>query len=142
MQCSLCDVFISGRSEAEPLFQNELAAVTISDDWAVAGHLVIVASRHVENSADLSPAEFYGFFDVFRAAERALLEATEAERVVVMKLGLAVPHLHHHLYPFSKTATREEVFAAINMTSRQELEGEERRAFTERLAALIARELG
>ena len=48
------------------------------------------------------------------SAERALLDATGAERAIIFKLGILTPHLHIHIYPMSATATREEVFAAID----------------------------
>lgn len=139
MSCSLCEV--STGSAGEVLFRNDFATVLVSDDWAVAGHLVVVAASHVENSGELPPAEFYGFFDVFRAAERALLSVLEVERVMVMKLGIAVPHLHHHLYPFSAAATREEVFAAIDAKQCVDLPAADRERLVERIRRAIEAEI-
>lgn len=116
MTCSLCT--IASDAPARVVFANDYASVVVHDDWATSPHLMIVSARHVENSAELAHDEFRGFFDVFRAAEKTLLTSFSADRVIVMKLGLAVPHLHHHLYPFVRSATREEVMAAIDVRMR------------------------
>jgi diadenosine tetraphosphate (Ap4A) HIT family hydrolase len=50
----------------------------------------------------------------FRSVERVLLEVTGKERAIVMKLGIQTPHLHLHIYPTNATATRDDVFAAID----------------------------
>jgi diadenosine tetraphosphate (Ap4A) HIT family hydrolase len=94
------------------------AWVVLHEDWAVPGHAMIVSRRHIENASDLTEHEWEHFSRVWMKAERALLAATEADRAIVLKLGLATPHLHVHIYPVSKTLTREEVFAAIEAKTR------------------------
>ena len=111
MQCVFCDdVSRSG----EVVLETAHAWVVLHEDWAVPGHAMIVARRHVENLSDLTDHEWEHFGEVWRRAERALLTVTESDRAIVMKLGLATPHLHVHIYPGPKSATREEVFAAID----------------------------
>lgn len=73
------------------------------------GQTMIVAKRHVQNVGDLDEDEWLHLARVWHRAERTL----DAERVMVMKLGLQTPHLHIHLFPFDATVTREEVFAAF-----------------------------
>lgn len=51
-------------------------------------------------------------------AERALLEATGAERAILMKLGIATPHLHLHIYPVRASLDRAAVFAIIDAKTR------------------------
>jgi len=92
------------------------ARVVFHDDWAVRGHVMVVARQHVENLSDLD--DFAAFMNVYRRAERALLEATGCERAIVMKLGIMTPHLHLHIYPVSASATRDEVMAAIDGKTR------------------------
>jgi diadenosine tetraphosphate (Ap4A) HIT family hydrolase len=77
------------------------------------GQWMIVAKRHAENVSDLDEQEWLHLARVWHRAERRLREETNAERVMVMKLGIQTPHLHIHLYPFSSDTTREEVFAAF-----------------------------
>jgi diadenosine tetraphosphate (Ap4A) HIT family hydrolase len=47
-------------------------------------------------------------------AERALLNATGTDRAILLKLGIAVPHLHIHIYPVSRKLTRADVMRIIN----------------------------
>jgi len=94
------------------------ARVAFHDDWAVRGHLMVIARQHVENLSGLDdPA---AFMDVYVRTERALLEATGCERAIVMKLGIMTPHLHLHIYPVPASATRAEVMAAIDGKTRVE----------------------
>ena len=111
MECVFCtDVTRSG----EVVLETAHAWVVLHEDWAVRGHAMIVSRRHVENASDLTEHEWKHFSDVWRRAERTLLRVTDADRAIVMKLGLATPHLHVHIYPVPKSATREDVFAAID----------------------------
>lgn len=137
MSCPLCETL---RGD-QPLFRTDHAAVVIHDDWAVVPHLVVVSTVHVENSAELSRPAFDGFFALFRAAETALLRDLGADRVIVMKLGLAVPHLHHHLYPFSSSASRDDVMRAINMQVRHEPDSAMKQQIRERLETSLPRYL-
>ena len=75
---------------------------------------MIVARRHVENFADLLPKERERFSAVHAAAERALIEKTGADRAILLKLGIAVPHLHLHIYPVAATLDRQAVMQIID----------------------------
>jgi diadenosine tetraphosphate (Ap4A) HIT family hydrolase len=111
MQCVFCtDVTRSG----EVVHESAHAWVVLHEDWAVRGHAMIVARRHVQNISDLTEHEWEHFHRVWRRAERALLRATETERVIVMKLGIATPHLHVHLYPVMNDTKRDYVFGAFD----------------------------
>ncbi len=110
MTCSLCDLASAG----EIVFMNEFASVLIHPDWAVPGHAMVVASRHVENASDLESAEWLGFAETARNAERVLLDVTGADRAILMKLGIQTPHLHLHIYPVSASLDRAAVMAVID----------------------------
>ena len=74
---------------------------------------MIVAKRHVENVSDLDEDEWLHVARVWHRAERKLRDETNAERVIVLKLGVQTPHLHIHLHPFPKAATRDEIFLTL-----------------------------
>ncbi|HEY2325171.1 MAG TPA: hypothetical protein VGJ82_20100, partial [Thermoanaerobaculia bacterium] len=42
------------------------------------------------------------------------LEVSKADRAILMKLGIATPHLHVHIYPVSATLGRTAVMRIIN----------------------------
>ena len=115
MACVFCtDVTRAG----EVVFEDDRAWVVIHDDWSVLGHAMIVSKRHVENASDLDADEWLHLARVWHRAERVLLDVTGTERAIVMKLGIATPHLHVHLYPVRASASREEVYAAIDGKTR------------------------
>jgi hypothetical protein len=43
-----------------------------------------------------------------------LLQLTGAERAVILKLGIATPHLHLHIYPVSASLDRAAVMDIID----------------------------
>jgi len=50
--------------------------------------------------------------------ERVLLEVTGSDRAILMKLGIATPHLHLHIYPVSASLDRRAVFDIIEAKTR------------------------
>ncbi len=112
MTCSLC------HAHGDIVFEDEHTTVLLHEDWAVLGHAMIVAKQHVENASNLDEATWLHIARVWHRVEAALLKLTKTERCIVMKLGIATPHLHLHLYPVSDTASRADVFAAIDMKTR------------------------
>lgn len=109
--CTLC-----ADDTADVIYVDAAARVAFHDDWAVRGHVMVIARQHVENLSDLD--DLGAFMSVYERTERALLEATGCERAIVMKLGIMTPHLHLHIYPVAATATRAEVMAAIGGKTR------------------------
>jgi len=103
--------------------------VLLHEDRAVRGHAMVVWKRHVENISDLTDEEAAHLMRVYRAAERALLEETGAERAVMLKLGIQTPHLHLHIYPVSAALDRTEVKEIVDGRVRDWMSEEEEAAF-------------
>jgi histidine triad (HIT) family protein len=111
MECVFCtDVTGSG----DVVFEDQRTWVVLHDDWSVRGHAMVVWKLHVENFSDLTPEDAAHFARVHRRAESALLEVTGADRAILMKLGIATPHLHLHIYPVSATLDHNAVMRIIN----------------------------
>ena len=121
------------REAGEIVYDDGRVWVVLHADWSVRGHAMVVWRKHVENVADLTLDDYVHFAAVHHRAERALLEATTAGRAVLMKLGIATPHLHLHIYPVSAQLSREEVFAIID--------GRVRGAYDEALVAEVRERL-
>lgn len=113
--CPLC------RDLPHVFAENDVATVRLSEECACRGHAVLTARRHVENVSDLSADDARLLFDLYRVAEQALISLFSADRVLAVKLGLAVSHLHVHLYPVSRGVTRAEVDAMLARTVRAEV---------------------
>ena len=111
MSCVFCSDLAS---VGELLFEDERTWVLLHADWSPRGHAMVVAKTHAENASGLDKDEWLHIARVFREVERVLLDATQTDRAIVLKLGIMTPHLHLHIYPVSANATREEVFAMID----------------------------
>ncbi|HEX8153314.1 MAG TPA: HIT domain-containing protein [Thermoanaerobaculia bacterium] len=112
-------VFCGDPSRAgEIVFENDVAWVIVHPDWACRGHVMVAAREHVENIAQLS--DWASFAAIYARAERVLLELTRTDRAIVLKLGIATPHLHLHVYPVSAELDRNAVMRIINAEVRVE----------------------
>jgi len=120
--------------DGDVLYEDERCAVVLHDDWAVLGHAMVVWKSHVENVSDLSEQDAAHLSQMHHTAERALLEATGAQRAILMKLGIATPHLHLHIYPVRASLDRAAVFAIIDGKTRVARDEE----FVEHIRALIS----
>ena len=109
--CVFCtDVTQSG----DVVFEDDRVWVVLHPDWSPRGHAMVVAKNHVENVSGLDAEDWLHVARVWHRAERVLLDVTGAERAIVMKLGIATPHLHVHLYPMRAGDDRARVFEAID----------------------------
>jgi len=116
MSCVFCD---DVRAAGEVVAEDERLWIVLHDDWAVRGHAMIVWKAHVENVADLTADEHAHFARAHHRAERALLAATRADRAILLKLGIATPHLHLHIYPVSAALNRAAVMAIVDARTRE-----------------------
>lgn len=108
-------VFCTDPSRAGAIVYEDGAAwVILHDDWSPRGHAMVVAKRHVENAASLGDDELATLTRVWQRAERVLLEETGADRAMLLKLGIATPHFHLHIYPATAGDDRAEVFAMFD----------------------------
>ena len=96
---------------------------------------MVIWKSHVENFSDLSDKDAAHLSQMHHRAERVLLDATGADRAILMKLGIATPHLHLHIYPVSASLDRATVFAIID--GRTRVDRDER--FTARVRDLLSR---
>jgi histidine triad (HIT) family protein len=101
------------------VYEDQHALVILHDDWACRGHAMVVAKRHVQNVSELAADEWSQLSALYARAERALLAVTQCERAIVMKLGIATPHLHLHIYPVRAAADRAAVMQIINAEVRE-----------------------
>jgi len=125
--CAFCSDF----SGLELVYEDDVAAVAIHEDWAVLGHVMVIAKQHVENLSELLDAD--RFMRVYRRAERVLLQLTGAERAIILKLGIVTPHLHLHIYPVSASLDRKAVLDIIDGRVRVEVDQE----FVERVGKAL-----
>lgn len=116
MTCVFCtDV----RNAGEVVAEDDKLWIVLHHDWAVRGHAMVVWKKHVENVADLTLDEYVHFAAAHHRVERALLAATGVERAIILKLGIATPHLHMHIYPVAAALDRAAVMEIIEARVRQ-----------------------
>jgi diadenosine tetraphosphate (Ap4A) HIT family hydrolase len=113
-------VFCTGVARSgDVVLEDQRTWVVLHEDWSVRGHAMVVWKVHVENFSDLTPEDAAHFARVHRRAEKALLDVTKADRAILMKLGIATPHLHLHIYPVSAALDRDAVMRVINGETRE-----------------------
>ena len=126
MSCVLCD---APESVGTIVFEDDNVVVLLHDDWAVAGHALVVARQHLQNASDLDAVGAARFWEIYARAERAVLAAAGVERAMMLKLGIQVPHLHMHIYPVAASAGRAAIFDAFDGKSEATLTEVQREAF-------------
>ncbi len=130
MTCLFCN---EPRTAGEVLFEDARVLVVLHEDWAVRGHAMVVWKGHVENVASLTIDDALHFAAVHHRAERALLAVTRADRAILLKLGIATPHLHLHIYPVSAALDRAAVMEIIEARVRDAMDERGRQAFVNEL---------
>jgi len=139
MNCAICNLLRGPIDDREVLAENEAAVAWLHESRAHQGHSVIAGRIHVENLSDLDDASARGFLSLARHVEAAVLLETGAKRAILMKLGLQVPHLHLHIYPFSGDASRDDVMSVIDGEVTDPSSADEKRAFAARVRERIAK---
>ncbi len=135
MPCVFCH---EPRDAGELILEDEKLLVILHNDWAVRGHAMIVWRKHVENVSDLAPDDYAHFAATHHRVEKALLDATCADRAILLKLGIATPHLHLHIYPVSASLEREQVMQIIDGKTVDAMSDAHRKAFIEKLRRQLA----
>ena len=133
MTCVFCS---DPASAGDLVYEDARSWVILHPDWSPRGHAMVVAKQHAENASSLDEENWLHLARVFREAERVLLDLTRTQRAIVLKLGIQTPHLHLHIYPVPDTATREEVFEAIDGKRRETRDGDFVRECRSRLTGI------
>jgi diadenosine tetraphosphate (Ap4A) HIT family hydrolase len=92
--CELCD-----SSAGEPLWQDELCRVVLVEDRDYPGFCRVILNRHVKEMTDLDAQARQRLMEVVFAAERALRQLLQPEKINLASLGNMTPHLHWHVIP-------------------------------------------
>lgn len=91
--CELCDS-VGG----ETLWQDELCRVVlVVDDRDYPGFCRVILNRHVREMTDLDTATRQRVMRVVFAAEQALRQLLQPEKINLASLGNAVAHVHWHV---------------------------------------------
>ena len=92
--CELCD-----SPGGETLWQDELCRVVLVADRDYPGFLRVIVNRHVSEMTDLDAATRQRLMGVVFAAEQALRQLMQPEKINLASLGNMVAHLHWHVIP-------------------------------------------
>ena len=92
--CELCD-----SSGGEPLWQDELCRVVLVEDRDYPGFCRVILNRHVKEMTDLDGEARQRLMQVVFAAEQALRELLQPDKINLASLGNMTPHLHWHVIP-------------------------------------------
>lgn len=94
MTCPLCE-----SAGGNVLWRDGLCRVVVADEPDYPGFLRVILNAHVKEMTDLAPADQQTLLVVMLAAESALREVMEPDKINLASLGNVVPHLHWHVIP-------------------------------------------
>jgi diadenosine tetraphosphate (Ap4A) HIT family hydrolase len=95
MTCPLCDT-----PGGALLWRDDFCRVVlVTDEPDYPGFLRVILNAHVKEMTDLSAADQSTLMRVVFAAEAALLEVLQPDKINLASLGNVVPHLHWHVIP-------------------------------------------
>ncbi len=107
--CALCDPPAADAEFGRTLvWEDDLwrLSTSVRGHNTVAGFSFLEPKRHIPHITDLDGEEARTFGTAIGRCTAALKEATGAELVFVYVFGGGIPHLHVHLAPHVKPATR------------------------------------
>ena len=81
------------------LWRNDFCRVVLADEPDYPGFLRVILNTHVKEMSDLPPADRMALMQVVWAAEAALVEVMQPDKINLASLGNVVPHLHWHVIP-------------------------------------------
>jgi diadenosine tetraphosphate (Ap4A) HIT family hydrolase len=109
--CVMCALAF-GHAQPAPLVDDEHAVVVLNRFACRAGHLMVVAKRHVEHATNLDWGTYAQIQRHVYQASRAVQTALGPVRLFTATLGSAVPlamsyaHYHVHVIPVPETDAR------------------------------------
>jgi diadenosine tetraphosphate (Ap4A) HIT family hydrolase len=92
--CPLCQI-----DSGAVLWRDAFCRVVLADEPDYPGFLRVILNAHVKEMADLSFVEQGALMRVVFAAEAALVEVMQPDKINLASLGNVVPHLHWHVIP-------------------------------------------
>ncbi|MDO9219941.1 MAG: HIT family protein [Thiobacillus sp.] len=92
--CPLCDA-----PGGTLLWHNDCCRVVLADEPDYPGFLRVILNAHIKEMTDLPPADRVAMMQVVWAAEAALREVMQPDKINLASLGNVVPHLHWHVIP-------------------------------------------
>lgn len=94
MSCPLCDT-LGGTL----LWQDTFCRIILAEEADYPGFLRVIVNAHVKEMSDLPISDQARLMRVVFAAEAALREVMQPDKINLASLGNVVPHLHWHVIP-------------------------------------------
>ncbi len=117
--CVFCDIIKTKKNRQQVLFEDRKVLVMLDSDHVTLGHTLVIWKKHAENFSELKTADFLHLAKVYYKTEKLLLKLLKLDRVVVLKSGGLVSHLHYHIYPLAKSTPWREVDLLFNKQSKR-----------------------
>lgn len=92
--CELCE-----NTGGELLWQDGQCRVVLVDDRDYPGFCRVIWRGHVKEMTDLPPVQRRQLMDLVFAAENAVRQVLQPDKINLASLGNLVPHLHWHVIP-------------------------------------------
>lgn len=92
--CELCE-----NVGGEVLWQDALCRVVLVEDRDYPGFCRVIWTQHVKEMTDLPAAQRRHLMEVVFAAESAVRQMLQPDKINLASLGNLTPHLHWHVIP-------------------------------------------
>lgn len=111
MEDSIFTKIIKGNIPGQIIYQDDIAAVLLTNEPLTEGHMLVVPRQQVDSLWDLDDQTYTHVWDVARSMAR-LLQKTYPQytRIGSIVEGFGVPHAHIHIFgyeqPLNETIAR------------------------------------
>lgn len=94
MNCELCK-----KSGENILWQGENCRIILVADIDYPGFCRVIWNEHIKEMTDLAPTQRCELMNIVFAAESAVREIMQPDKINLASLGNMTPHLHWHIIP-------------------------------------------
>lgn len=98
---SIFTKIIEGEIPAHKIYEDELTLAFLNIYPRTPGHILVVSKKQVDHLWDLPDEDYQAVMATCKKVANRLREVLRPKRVGVHVVGLHVPHVHVHIFPFS-----------------------------------------
>lgn len=111
---SIFSKIIDGEIPAHKVYEDNLTLAFLDIHPKTEGHVLVIPKVEVDEFQDLTDDDYQAVMTTVKKVARRLKEVYPDKRVGLQILGIDVPHVHVHVFPF---ATMDEYHSKQDMTA-------------------------
>lgn len=92
---------IRGEIPSHKVYEDEKTLAFLDIHPKTEGHTLIVSKQEIDEFTDLADDDYTAVMETVRKVAKRLKQIYPGKRVGLMVIGVDVPHVHVHVFPFS-----------------------------------------